>query len=165
MTRNTKLLHSVLFTVYRFREFFAKPWVFLPCIVISRIFFVEMFTLSGQFSEWGMLKKVVLGVRGIRREISWIIRQVISFACHRSQPSSTGRLVECSNLIMSCDIIPWLCSVTSLDYVVWHPFPSTTAGTHQHVPCVSWTFRLLDLTEELFPWRRVLQELVLPQLE
>jgi hypothetical protein len=106
MTGNTKLLHSVLLIVYRFREFFVKPWVFLPCIVIFRIFLVEIFTLSGQFSEWGMLKKkVVLGVRGIRREISWIIRHVISFACHRSRPSSTGTLVESSNLIMFCDII------------------------------------------------------------
>jgi hypothetical protein len=75
VTRNTKLLHSLLFTVYRFKEFFVKPLVFLPYIVISRIFFVEMFTLSGQLSEWGMLKEAVVGVR---REISWIIRHVIS---------------------------------------------------------------------------------------
>jgi hypothetical protein len=44
----------------------------------SRIFFVESFTLSGQLLEWGTLKEVVLGVRWIRREISWTIRHVIS---------------------------------------------------------------------------------------
>jgi hypothetical protein len=51
--------------------------VFVPYFVIPRIFFVEIFTLSGQLSEWGIIKEVVHGVRWIRREISWTIRHTV----------------------------------------------------------------------------------------
>lgn len=126
VTSSMVQLHSFFLLSIDLKNSFSCHWRSCHILCnISNFLCWNFYVLRGHLENVECWNKWSLEFAGYGRELPGISDTFVSFACDRSRPSSTGKIIGKSNLIV-CDI----------------------TRAHRNVRCISLTVCLLDVTRE-----------------